>query len=245
MQYVVIIGAKSLIAQSTALYYAQAGFGIIACARDTQAIALWATDMAIRNSVDVVLESFDVEALESHATWWQNLSGRYDIAGVITVAGFMPSQAQAQEDWSLVQRAIVVNYMGLVSLLNHVANSFEARKEGFIVGVSSVAGNRGRKTNYLYGSAKAGFSAYLSGLRNRLSASGVHVLTVLPGFVYTPMTQGLALPKALTAHPDEVGAAIYRAQQKGCNILYVRSVWRIIMLIIAHIPETIFKRMSL
>jgi short-subunit dehydrogenase len=140
---------------------------------------------------------------------------------------------------------INVNYTGAISILNIVANDFEKERRGFIVGVSSVAGDRGRKANYIYGSAKAGFSAYLSGLRNRLNDSGVQVLTVKPGFVNTKMTEGLDLPPKLTASPSEVAEDIFNAQQKGRNILYTKPIWMVIMLIIKHIPEFIFKKMSI
>ena len=123
--------------------------------------------------------------------------------------------------------------------------TLEKEKRGFIVGVSSVAGDRGRKANYIYGSAKAGFSAYLSGLRNRLYESGVHVLTVKPGFVNTKMTEGLDLPPKLTAQPEDVAKDIYRAQQKGKDVLYTKGIWRLVMLIIKYIPEFMFKKMSI
>jgi short-subunit dehydrogenase len=113
------------------------------------------------------------------------------------------------------------------------------------VGISSVAGNRGRQSNYIYGSAKAGFTAYLSGLRNKLYHSKVHVLTVLPGFVNTRMTENLNLPKLLTAQPDEVGAAIYKAVKNKKDVLYVKWFWRWIMLIITSIPESMFKKRKL
>ena len=114
-----------------------------------------------------------------------------------------------------------------------------------IVGISSVAGDRGRGSNYIYGSAKAGFTAYLAGLRNRLAGEGVHVLTVKPGFVATAMTEGLDLPAPLTAQPEELGAAVLRAVAKKRNVIYTRPVWRLIMGVIRAIPEPIFKKLSL
>ena len=137
------------------------------------------------------------------------------------------------------------NYIGPASLLAHLANRFAARGSGTLVGISSVAGERGRATNYIYGSAKAGFTAFLSGLRNRLAKQGVHVVTVLPGFVATQMTEGLDLPARLTAQPDEVARAIERAVDKRRNIIYVRPIWWLIMAIIKTIPERIFKNLKL
>ncbi|MCL4128207.1 UNVERIFIED_CONTAM: hypothetical protein GTU68_062310 [Idotea baltica] len=121
----------------------------------------------------------------------------------------------------------------------------ENRKEGTIVGISSVAGERGRASNYLYGSAKAGFTSFLSGLRNRLAGKGVHVLTVKPGFVDTAMTEGLDLPGPLTAQPQQVARAVFKAVGKKKNTLYTLWMWRYVMLIIRNIPEAIFKKLSL
>jgi short-subunit dehydrogenase len=157
----------------------------------------------------------------------------------------MAEQKIAQNEWNQTLQTINVNYTGALSILNIVANDFEKERRGFIVGVSSVAGDRGRKANYTYGSAKAGFSAYLSGLRNRLYESGVQVLTVKPGFVNTKMTENLDLPQKLTAEPSDVAEDIYSAQQKGRNTLYTKPIWFFIMLIIKHIPEFIFKKMSI
>jgi short-subunit dehydrogenase len=111
--------------------------------------------------------------------------------------------------------------------------------------VSSVAGDRGRASNFIYGSAKAGFTAFLSGLRARLSRKNVHVITVKPGFVDTRMTAGMNLPPLLTAQPDEVAAAVLKAHAKGANVIYVGRIWRFIMLVIRLLPEPIFKRLSI
>jgi len=157
----------------------------------------------------------------------------------------MTEQVKAQNDWHETLNTINVNFTGCVSLLNIISIDFENNQNGFIIGISSVARDKGRKTNYIYGSAKAGFSAYLSGLRNRLSKSGVQVLTVKPGFVNTKRTQGFDLPKPYTAESAEVGNAIFTSQQKGKNVLYTKWIWQYIMLIIKHNPEFIFKKMSI
>lgn len=142
-------------------------------------------------------------------------------------------------------RVLRSNFEGPALLFAEIANRFETRGSGTLVGISSVAGERGRATNYVYGSAKAGYTAFLSGLRNRLAQKGVHVVTVLPGFVNTAMTAGMDLPGALTAEPGEVGRAIADAVQTRRNVIYVRPVWRVIMALIRAIPERLFKKMSL
>ena len=130
-------------------------------------------------------------------------------------------------------------------MLNIIANDFENRKSGFIIGISSVSGERGRKSNYMYGAAKASFTAYLSGLRNRLHSSNISVLTVNPGFVDTKMTKGMDLPKILTTLPKDVAEDIYNAQQKGKDVLYTKWLWKWIMFFIRNIPEFKFKKMSI
>jgi short-subunit dehydrogenase len=137
------------------------------------------------------------------------------------------------------------NFEGPAMALAELANRFEARGSGVLVGISSVAGERGRASNYVYGAAKAGFTAYLSGLRNRLAKRGVHVVTVLPGFVATRMTEGMDLPARLTAQPGEVAEAVLRAVERRRDVIYVRPVWRVVMGIIRAMPEPVFKRTTL
>ena len=136
------------------------------------------------------------------------------------------------------------NYLGPALLMGALAERFERRGSGVLVGVSSVAGERGRAANYVYGSAKAGFTAFLSGLRNRLATPGVHVVTVKPGYVRTRMTAGRELPEPLTARPDEVAAATVNAIRRRRHVIYVRPVWRLIMLLVRALPEPIFKRLT-
>ena len=138
------------------------------------------------------------------------------------------------------------NFEGQALLLNLFAERFLARRSGTLVVVSSVAGDRGRASNYVYGAAKAGFTAFLSGLRNRLAPAGIRVVTVKPGFVRTRMTAGMKLPPLLTAEPEEVGDAIFKAAETGRgDVVYVRGIWRIVMTVIAMIPEPVFKRLRL
>lgn len=243
MSYVLIIGAKSDIAKEVARVYAKNGYNLYLAARDSSSLEDLKHDIEIRSGVDVELKEFDITSYDTHEDFYRSLKKRP--IGVIVVSGYMAEQIAAQKEWIETLNTINVNYTGALSILNIVANDFEKERIGFIVGVSSVAGDRGRKANYIYGSAKAGFSAYLSGLRNRLYESGVTVLTVKPGFVNTKMTENLELPQKLTAQPEEVAEDIFNAQQKGRNVLYTKSIWMLIMLIIKHIPEFMFKKMSI
>lgn len=243
MSYVLIVGAKSDIAKETARVYAKNGYDLYLAARKVNELEEFAEDLRVRSSQKIELKELDIVAFETHQSFYERLE--HKPLGVIIVSGYMPEQHLAQEDFTQTLNTINVNYTGAVSLLNIVANDMQKQKNGFIVGVSSVAGDRGRKTNYIYGSAKAAFSSYLSGLRNRLYESGVNVLTVKPGFVATKMTADLDLPEKLTAEPSEVAEDIFKAQQNGSSILYTKWIWRYIMLIIKHIPEFIFKKMSI
>jgi len=154
-------------------------------------------------------------------------------------------QTKAQEDFQEARRIVETNFLGAVSILEIVGRDFARRGHGFIIGISSVAGERGRQSNYLYGAAKGALTIYLSGLRNRLHKHGVRVITVLPGFVRTKMTGHLDLPEKLMAEADEVAEDIYAAYKKGKEIVYTKWLWRWIMVIIKSIPEKIFKRLTL
>jgi len=148
-------------------------------------------------------------------------------------------------DHKNTERIINVNYAKLIPVMNYFAQKFESRRSGTIIGLSSVAGDRGRQSNFIYGSAKAAFTAYLSGLRNYLFEKKVHVLTVKPGFMATKMTEGLPLNPKLTATPKQAAACIYKAFKKQKNVAYVLPIWGLIMMIIRNIPEFIFKKLTL
>lgn len=143
------------------------------------------------------------------------------------------------------ERIISINYSKLVPLMNYFAHQFESKRSGTIIGLSSVAGDRGRQSNFIYGSAKAAFTAYLSGLRNYLFDKKVHVMTVKPGFMNTKMTEGLPLNPKLTAQPKQAASCIYKAYKKQKNVVYVLPIWAVIMTIIRNIPESIFKKLKL
>ena len=243
MSYVLIIGAKSDIAKAVARKYAEQGYDLFLAARQASEFEDFANDINIRTERKVQCVELDILDYASHEGFYNGLVEKP--LGVISAVGYLGEQDKAQSDFNKAKKIIDTNYTGIVSLFNVIADDLEQRKEGFMVGISSVAGDRGRKSNYIYGSAKAALSIYLSGLRNRLYESKVHVLTVKPGFVATKMTEAMDLPKKLTAQPEEVANAIYKAQQKKQNVLYTKWIWKWIMLIIKSIPEWKFKGMSI
>ena len=240
---VLILGARSDMARACAQRFAASGHSIQLAARDATMLADDAADLRTRHGVGATTHEFDVLDLDGHGAFIDALPALPGIA--ICVVGTMGSQEENERDRAAALRDLRSNFEGPAMILADLANRFEARGHGTLVGISSVAGLRGRASNYVYGSAKAGFSAFLSGLRNRLAAKGVHVVTVLPGFVSTAMTEGLDLPGPLTAQPDEVARAIETAVTKKRNVVYVRWIWRWIMAIIRTIPEPIFKKLSL
>ena len=243
MSYVLIIGAKSDIAKATAREYAKNGYDLYLASRNSEELEEFAKDVITRTHKTVKLLDLDILDYKSHQAFYDNLEEKP--LGVISAIGYLGEQEKAQSDFDEAQQIMDTNYTGVVSLFNIIANDFEKRRSGFMVGISSVAGDRGRKSNYIYGSAKAALTAYLSGLRNRLYESQVHVLTVKPGFVATKMTEDMDLPEKLTAQPEEVAEDIYNAQQKGKNTLYTKWMWKWVMMIIRNIPEFQFKKMSI
>jgi len=243
MSYLLIVGAKSDIAKATAREYAKHGYDLYLAARDVDELKAFAQDIITRTQKDVQLVELDILDYESHQAFYDNLKEKP--LGVISAVGYLGDQTKAQSDFTEAKRIIDTNYTGVVSLFNIIANDFEQRRSGFMVGISSVAGDRGRKSNYLYGSAKAALTAYLSGLRNRLYEAQVHVLTVKPGFVATKMTEDMDLPEKLTAQPEEVAKDIFSAQQKGKNVLYTKWIWKYVMMVIKMIPEWKFKGMNI
>ena len=243
MNNILILGAHSDIAIAVAHRFAEAGYQIQLAARNINNLAAYKSDIELRHQVNVTLHEFDALDTTSHSYFVEQLTILPNIT--VCAVGYMGVQAENEREIKEASLVIRSNYEGPVSILSVLANCFEARGCGCLVGISSVAGERGRASNYVYGSAKAGFTAFLSGLRNRLAKKGVHVVTVLPGFVTTKMTEGMDLPKKLTAQPKEVANAIFNAVQKKQNIIYTRPVWRFIMIIIRNIPEQIFKRLKL
>lgn len=243
MSYVLILGANSDMAKASAIEYAKHGYDIYLAGRTITDLEPFAQDLRVKTGRIIKTVAIDILQFETHQQIYQELEEKPE--GVLTFIGYLGDPQLSEQEFTESLKTINSNFTGLVSFLNIIATEFEQRKSGFIVGVSSVAGDRGRASNYIYGSAKAGFTAYLSGLRNRLFDSGVHVLTVKPGFVATRMTENMDLPDLLTAQPEEVAKDIFKAQQKKKNIIYTKWYWRIIMRVIKTIPESIFKRLSL
>ncbi|MDE3078936.1 MAG: SDR family oxidoreductase [Paracoccaceae bacterium] len=240
---VLILGGRSDMGLAIAHAFAAEGHPIQLAVRGSAGLEADRADLALRHGVAVSLHDFDVLDTAGHEGFIDALPALPEV--VVCAVGAMGDQAADEHDIPAAVRVMRTNFEGPAAILAAFANRFEARRSGTIVGISSVAGERGRATNYIYGSAKAGFTAFLSGLRNRLAGKGVHVVTVLPGFVATRMTAGMDLPAKLTAQPSEVGRAVLRAVKTRRNVIYVRPIWQVIMAVIRNIPEGVFKGMKI
>lgn len=242
---ILVLGATSAIARATALAFARRGDNVYLAARDTDEVSRIASDLALRCQATILSGYFDATDTDTHELFIRkvvdDLGG---LDGVVFAAGSMAEQTEAAKDFSLVKTMVQVNYLGAMSVLNQCASYLKNQRSGFIIGISSVAGDRGRQSNYYYGSTKSAFTVFLAGLRNALQPAGVHVMTVKPGFVDTAMTYGVN-GMFLVASPDVVGERIAQAVDKKRDIVYLPWFWRYIMLIIRFIPESIFKRLKL
>ena len=240
MSTVLLLGATSDMAVAIARKMAEKGNNIQLAARNANRLQALQSDISVRYNVNCTIHEFDATNFALHEPFYQSLSPKPCIT--ICVFGYMSDNIAAIKNWNEAQKMINSNYTGAVSILNIIAEDYAVKKNGTIVGISSVAGERGRQSNYIYGSAKAGFTAYLSGLRNKLFHDNVHVVTVLPGFVNTKMTAELNLPPLLTANTEQVADAVEKAIRKKQNVVYVKWFWKWIMKIIKTIPENMFKK---
>lgn len=245
---VLILGATSGIARALCHAMAKRGCRLVLAGRSGDELDRLARDLQVRYGADVFVETFEATDFDGHAALVSRCVRHFggDLTGAVLSYGYLPDQPKTQVDFSEARKTLEVNLLSAISILNLVANYLQERGRGYIVAISSVAGDRGRQSNYTYGASKAGLSAYLQGLRNRLYPAGVHVLTVKPGFVDTPMTHGLVNPDSpLVATPEQVAADVDRAIRKRKDVIYTRWFWRAVMLVIGSIPERVFKRLKL
>lgn len=240
----IILGATSSMARALARALAERGHALLLAGRDLEDIKRLAADCTARGASLAAPVAFDARDPATFAPILERLSAQEGILNAAVFVGSMPEQSQIDADPGLIDGTITDNFTGPARFLQLLAPLIEQRGGGTVVGVGSVAGDRGRVGNYVYGAAKAGFHTYLSGLRNRLNRSGGHVVTVKPGFVDTAMTWGIE-GMFLVAPPEKVAADILRAVEKRKNVIYTPFFWRYIMLIIRSIPEPIFKKLSI
>jgi short-subunit dehydrogenase len=240
MTRVLVLGATSAIAQEIARLYAARGAALFLVARNAERLQAVADDLRVRGaSVETAVADLDDSAAHESV-----LERAAPLEIVLLAHGILRDAREADRDAAAAEALLRTNLVGPVLLLNRAARDLEAQRRGTIVALSSVAGDRGRGSNSVYGASKAGLSAFLSGLRNRLSPAGVQVVTVKPGFVDTPMTADL--PKnPLYSSPARVARDVVRAVERGRDVVYTPWWWRWIMLAVRLVPERLFKRLSL
>ena len=245
MKKILIIGASSAIAEAAARIWAQRGDQLFLVARNEERLNTLAADLRIRGAAQAIGFAMDANDLERHAGMLDAAyAGLGGLDTVLIAHGTLSNQKACEASVELMVSEVKTNALSVMALLTLIANRFEAQRSGRIGIISSVAGDRGRASNYVYGSAKAMVTAFTSGLRQRLHRSNVSVTTIKPGFVDTPMTAALK-KGALWAKPDTVAAQIVKAMDDGKSEVYVPGFWRWIMMIIVLIPNQIFKKIQL
>ncbi|HET6882285.1 MAG TPA: SDR family oxidoreductase [Pirellulales bacterium] len=243
---VLIVGALSGMARAIADELAGQGHALVLAARDGEELARTAANLRVRYRVAVETTSFEALDFASHSALVDAADRALPggLTGIVFCAGWMAEQNVAAADFDAARQMIDVNYTAAVSLLNHAANVFEARRRGWICALSSVAGDRGRQSNYLYGATKSALTAYLQGLRNRLTPAGVAVITIKPGCVDTGMTYGAEKLPFLVG-PETVARDVVRAIARRRSVVYTPRIWWAVMTVIRLLPESLFRRLKL
>lgn len=245
MQRILIVGATSAIAEATARQFAARGDSLFLAARNAAALRALADDLRLRGATiagTTVMDARDPAALPAVVdTAVENLSG---LDQALIAHGTLSNQTECETSVQSLQEEFAVNALSVMALCLRLSSHFAAQRSGVIAVISSVAGDRGRQSNYVYGAAKASVSAFLSGLGQKLNRSGVKVVIIKPGFVSTPMTAAFK-KGALWASPAQVARDIRQAMDRGTPVIYTPWFWRPIMAIVRAVPETIFRRLSL
>lgn len=245
IQTIAIFGATSAVAQALAKLHANAGDNILLLARNEEHLESIANDLKVRGAKTVHCITADFTDIDKHPELLKTIASfSTDIAKYYFFYGVLPDQAQCEVSWEDTLDALNTNFISKASLLTLIANKVEKEQNRSLIVVSSVAGDRGRQSNYIYGTGKGALTIFLQGLRNRLQKAHCQVITVKPGFIDTPMTDSFD-KNFLWASPEKVANDIYRAVIKNRDVIYSPWFWRYIMLIIKCIPERIFKKLSL
>ena len=245
MQRILIIGATSAIAEATARLWAARGDALFLVGRRADRLDVIAADLRVRGAAVVgsfVMDACDIAAHVAMLEAAERAIGGLDVA--LIAHGSLPDQKACETSVELTLREIEINGLSVLALATRLGEKFEAQGRGSLAVIGSVAGDRGRQSNYVYGAAKGMVSLFLQGLRNRLARKGVQVLTIKPGFVDTPMTAAFS-KGALWAKPAGIAGGIVRAIDRKSDEVYLPGFWYLIMALIRHIPERVFKRLSL
>lgn len=248
MNRILIFGATSAIAQAAARRWVARDCQLFLVGRNAEKLQSLHLDLAVRSGTAQRIHSAqaDLDQLDGHEALIQQATlAMGGLDAVLVAHGSLPDQAQCEVSFDATLAALQTNAISVISLSAFVAMQLQAQGRGCLAVITSVAGNRGRQSNYVYGAAKGMASLFLQGLRNRLSPHGISVVEIQPGFVDTPMTAAFNKKGPLWASADQIGAGIVKAMDRGADIVYLPWYWRYIMLVIRSIPERVFKRMKL
>jgi len=248
MKKILIIGATSAIANACARQWVEqfehTQFFLVA--RNSEKLSQIADDISTRGAIAVHTHVLDIANIDAHSAMLNAAIKELEKIDIVLIAhGVLPDQVACEQDVSLAIKEFNINATSTIALLTLLANQLEKQHNGTLAVITSVAGDRGRSSNYLYASAKSAISIFCEGLRGRLFKSGVHVIDIRPGFVDTPMTAHLPLPAALVAKPDIVAARIVAGIKRKKDVLYAPAFWWLIMFIIRSIPSFVFKKMKM
>jgi short-subunit dehydrogenase len=242
---ILVLGATSGIAEACIRLWAERGDHLFLVGRNADRLAAVAADASVRGAASVQTSVADLDDAARHAEMLaQSVNSLAGMDIALLALGVLGDQAEAEQDFAAAQRIVQTNFVSAVSLLTWLGNHCAQRRSGTLAVLSSVAGERGRKSNYIYGSAKAGLTAFTDGLRNRLDRLGVRVMTIKPGPVKTAMTEGMK-GSAKFANVDAVAATLVKSIDRGDDIVYVPGQWRVIMAVVRSIPERVFKGLNL
>ncbi|HBF13820.1 MAG TPA: short-chain dehydrogenase [Deltaproteobacteria bacterium] len=245
MKKILIIGATSSIAQETAKIFATSGAALFLVARNQEKMDILAKDLVIRGATQVETALFDATKMGNEEMFLKKIIQTFgDFDGVLMAHGFLPNQTECERSVEKTLETFQINALSFISLLTVLGNYFGERQKGFMAIITSVAGDRGRQSNYVYAAAKSAVHVFLQGMRQRLFKKGVHLLTIKPGYVDTPMTVGMK-KNFLFASPQKIARGIVKAIEKRKDIVYLPWFWRWIMLMVRNIPEGKFKKLSL
>lgn len=242
---VLVLGATSAIAIGTMRPLAKRGASFYLVARNAEKLTAVSSDLLTRGAAAVFTRVMDLDDISAHDVMLAEAANELGTIELALLAhGVLGDQEAAQANYATTEAILRTNFLSAISLITWLANYFEASRQGVLAVISSVAGDRGRKSNYIYGTSKGALNIFLEGVRNRIDRSGVHVLTIKPGFVATPMTAHLP-QNGLFAHPAIVGQGILNAIADGKDVVYVPPIWALIMFVIRSIPNFIFKKLNL
>lgn len=245
MKRILIIGANSAMARACARLWAAQGHRLHLVARQQEPLAAHAADLLVRGAAAVSHAVLDANDMDRHdAALDTAVAALGGLDTVLIAYGTLSDQSACEQDVALTLRELQTNGLTVIALATRLANRLEAQGSGTLAVIGSVAGDRGRQSNYVYGTAKGMVAIYLQGLRQRLYKTGVRVVTIKPGFVDTPMTQAFR-KGPLWASPQTVSRGIVSAIERGTDVVYVPGFWRLIMVLIRSVPEALFKRLKL